>query len=82
MTAGIVGKLRKRYCMFGDTVNMAARTETSCPPGSVQLTEAAYNLLRDQSREEDLVNLCFKDRGMVEVKGSEEPLHMFLVSPT
>ena len=36
---GIVGKVRRRFCMFGDTVNMSSRTETSCPPGCIQLTE-------------------------------------------
>ena len=46
----------------------------------IRLITAAYNLLRDQSKKEDLVDLCFDDRGMVEVKGAEHPLHMFLVS--
>ena len=37
VTSGIVGKIRRRFCVFGDTVNMASRTETSCPPGCIQV---------------------------------------------
>ena len=42
--SGILGKIRRKFCVIGDTVNMASRTETSCPPGCIQVTEAARDL--------------------------------------
>ena len=80
VVAGIVGKMRKRYCLFGDTMNMAARTESSCPPGSVQLTASTYHLLESQGSVEARAEICISDRGLVEVKGADKPLHMFLAA--
>ena len=75
--SGIVGKIRRRFCIFGDTVNMASRTETSCPPGRVQVTEETHRLaaphllcLADE--------VVFEDRGEVVVKGAAAPIRMYL----
>ena len=71
---GIVGKVRRRFCMFGDTINMASRTETSCPPGCIQVTERTHALASPHLSGD----IAFRDRGCVEVKGSAEPIHMYL----
>ena len=84
ITSGIVGLIRRRYCLFGDTMNMAARTESSCPPGCVQMTDAAYtlcapHLLLPVAGSGGIEMQC---RGLVEVKGSAEPIVMHLISLT
>ena len=73
--SGIVGKIRRRFCLFGDTVNMASRTETSCPPGCIQLTATTHRLAVPHLEAGEVV---FEDRGDVDVKGSAEPIRMFL----
>ena len=75
--SGIVGKIRRRWCLFGDCMNMAARTESSCPPGCVQLTSDTYELAAEALQ--GIVEL--RDHGLVKVKGHEEPLHMYLAYP-
>lgn len=45
VTAGIIGTQRLQYDIWGDTVNMASRQESSCEPGKIQVSEAVAEVL-------------------------------------
>jgi class 3 adenylate cyclase len=59
--AGVIGKKKFIYDVWGDTVNTASRMESHGVPGEVHVTEATHALLE---REYD-----FEARGEIEVKG-------------
>jgi class 3 adenylate cyclase len=61
VVAGVIGKKRYSYDLWGDTVNLASRMESHGVPGAIQVTESTYKLLKDGFR--------FEDRGFVDVKG-------------
>ncbi|KAG2498869.1 hypothetical protein HYH03_003061 [Edaphochlamys debaryana] len=61
--SGIVGSVRGRYCLFGDTVNTASRLESTGVPGKVQISEITYAELPEEERSN------WKCRGFVEAKG-------------
>jgi class 3 adenylate cyclase len=61
VVAGVIGRHRFIYDLWGDTVNTASRMESQGIPGRVQVTEGTYRRLRDRFR--------FEDRGEIEVKG-------------
>ena len=63
VTSGIVGSIRARYCLFGDTVNTARRMESTGQPGCVQISEDTARLLGPE------VAGRFRPRGEIEVKG-------------
>ncbi|MCB1137711.1 MAG: adenylate/guanylate cyclase domain-containing protein [Leptospiraceae bacterium] len=59
--AGVIGKKKFVYDLWGSSVNTASRMESSGLPGRVQVTESTYTLLREKFR--------FEDRGPIELKG-------------
>ncbi|MBI4326955.1 MAG: adenylate/guanylate cyclase, partial [Chloroflexi bacterium] len=62
--AGIIGRNKFIYDLWGDTVNTASRMESHGFPGSIQVTEATYERLQGE--------YLFKPRGPVEIKGKGE----------
>lgn len=59
--AGVIGKKKFIYDLWGDSVNTASRMESHGLPGQIQVTESTYMLLKDKFQ--------FSERGSMEVKG-------------
>jgi guanylate cyclase len=68
--AGVIGRIKFQYDLWGDTVNMASRMESHGVPGRLQITESTLRLV-----EADY--LC-EPRGLVDVKG-KGPVPTWLV---
>lgn len=66
VVAGIVGDSKIQYDVWGDTVNIAARMETSSHVGRVNISEATYELVKGHH------GFVFEPRGMINVKGMGE----------
>jgi len=60
LIAGVIGKNRFAYDMWGETVNLASRMESSGVPGRVQISEAAFQRLDGRFAVETRENLEIK----------------------
>ncbi|MDZ4747088.1 MAG: adenylate/guanylate cyclase domain-containing protein [Saprospiraceae bacterium] len=72
VVAGIVGVKKFQYDLWGDTVNIASRMESSGEVGHVNISEATYQHIKDTP------GLVFTPRGMIHAKGKGEMAMYFV----
>jgi len=72
VVAGVIGKRRFLYDLWGDSVNTASRMESHGIPGEIQVSEATRDLLHGQFN--------FVDRGIIDIKG-KGPMQTYLLQP-
>ncbi|XP_036183085.1 adenylate cyclase type 1 [Myotis myotis] len=75
VVAGVIGARRPQYDIWGNTVNVASRMDSTGVPGRIQVTEEVQRLLRPGGYH-------FLCRGKVSVKGKGEMLTYFLEGRT
>ncbi len=73
VVAGVVGTKKFFYDVWGDTVNVASRMESTGEPGKIQVSEAAHALLAGK--------FDLESRGEIEVKGKGKMRTWFLLGP-
>jgi class 3 adenylate cyclase len=70
VVAGVIGRRKFSYDLWGDTVNTASRMASSGIPGCIQVTQRTRGRLGERYR--------FRDRGSIQVKGKGEMTTYFL----
>ncbi len=70
--AGVVGRKKFQYDVWGDAVNIASRMESHSVPGKIYIIEATRRLIKDEF-------IC-EHRGAVRIKGKGEMETWFLTA--
>ena len=63
VVAGVIGKKKFLYDLWGDAVNTASRMETHADEGMIQVTEATYLLIKDEFSLESCGTVVVKGKG-------------------
>ncbi|KAM9448743.1 adenylate cyclase type 5-like isoform 1-T1 [Salvelinus alpinus] len=71
VVAGVIGARKPQYDIWGNTVNVASRMDSTGVPDRIQVTSDLYNVLNSY-------NYTLECRGLVKVKGKGEMQTYFL----
>ena len=71
VVAGVIGSRKFAYDVWGDTVNVASRLETTSSPGRIQVSAPVATALEGR--------FALEPRGTVALKGKGEVATWFLV---
>ncbi|MDM8569302.1 adenylate/guanylate cyclase domain-containing protein, partial [Thiotrichales bacterium HSG1] len=61
VVAGVIGKHKFNYDLWGDTVNIASRMESQGIPDEIQVSEIVYQRLKNE--------FFLEKRGLIDIKG-------------
>ena len=75
LIAGIVGDTKFQYDIWGDAVNTAARVESACETGKVNISRSTYELIKNDP------DFTFQSRGKINVKGKGD-IEMWFIERT
>ncbi|XP_071804572.1 adenylate cyclase type 3-like [Asterias amurensis] len=70
--AGVIGARKPHYDIWGNTVNVASRMESTGKPGNIQVIEETMKVLKR-------FGFKFQQRGYVKVKGKGDLLTFYLI---
>ena len=70
--AGVVGKSKFQFDIWGDAVNVAARMESNSQAGKINISRATYDLIKENN------TFNFIDRGDIDIKNRGK-IEMFFV---
>lgn len=73
VVAGVIGKKKFSYDLWGKTINIASRLESHGEANQIHVSEATYQLLKDKFE--------FKKRGTIWIKGMGDMTTYFLIKP-
>jgi guanylate cyclase len=71
VVAGVIGRRKFIYDLWGDAVNTASRMESHGTPGQIQIGERTYELVKD--------DFVCEPRGLIDVKGKGPMATWYLV---
>lgn len=75
IVAGVVGKKKYAYDIWGSTVNVASRMESNGEPGRVNISSATYELIKDKYRCTYRGKIFAKNIGEIDMYFVEEELN-------
>lgn len=74
VVAGVIGRQRILFDLWGDTVNMASRMESSGVPGRIHVAQSTHDLAQD--------TYSFERRELVDVKGIGRVTTYLVIGPS
>ena len=67
VVAGVIGKRKFSYDLWGDTVNIASRVASEAQPGYVQTDAVTYRRLHNRYRFDEVHQIQVKGKGIMQV---------------